>query len=97
VPVEMTASTLPNSSKEVLEVLDSGCEMTYKDLVIKTNMNPRTVRYAIKKLKERDVLVEKLKMTDLRQVVYKIRCSGSSDPNPRYTGMKLDPVRRPEP
>ena len=61
----MTPATLPKSSKKVLEILYSGCEMTQKDLVMRTNLNPRTVRYAVKKLKERDVLIEKLKMNDL--------------------------------
>ena len=50
--------------------------MTQKDLVMRTNMNPRTVRYAVKKLKERDVLIEKLKMNDLRQIIYQIRLRG---------------------
>jgi len=79
----MIATPLPKSSKKVLEVLDSGCEMTQKDLVMRTNLNPRTIRYAIKKLKERDVLVEKLKMNDLRQIIYQVRFTGSSNPNPR--------------
>jgi predicted transcriptional regulator len=78
----MTATTLPKSSKKVLEILDSGCEMTQKDLVMRTNLNPRTVRYAVKKLKERDVLIEKLKMNDLRQIIYQVRCKGSSNPAP---------------
>jgi predicted transcriptional regulator len=78
----MTATTLPKSSKKVLEILDSGCEMTQKDLVMRTNMNPRTVRYAVKKLKERDVLIEKLKMNDLRQIIYQVRFKESSNPTP---------------
>jgi predicted transcriptional regulator len=78
----MTATTLPKSSKKVLEILDSGCEMTQKDLVMRTNLNPRTVRYAVKKLKERDVLIEKLKMNDLRQIIYQVRFKGSSNPAP---------------
>lgn len=76
----MTPTTLPKSSKKVLEILDSGCEMTQKDLVMRTNLNPRTVRYAVKKLKERDVLIEKLKMNDLRQIIYQIRFKGPSNP-----------------
>jgi len=47
--------------------------MTQKDLVKKTNLHPRTVRFALKKLKEQKLLIEKLKMDDLRQIMYQIR------------------------
>ena len=72
----MTTIRLPDSSKKVLKVLDSGNSMTQKDLVKKTNLHPRTVRYAIKKLKEQELLIEKLKMNDLRQIEYMLRLNG---------------------
>jgi len=50
--------------------------MTQKDLVKKTSLHPRTVRYALKKLKEQQLLIEKLKMDDLRQIIYQIRLTG---------------------
>ena len=50
--------------------------MTHKDLVQKTHLAPRTVRYALKKLKEQELLIEKLKMDDLRQIIYQIRLTG---------------------
>ena len=50
--------------------------MTQKDLVKKTSLHPRTVRYALKKLKEQELLIEKLKMDDLRQIIYQIRLTG---------------------
>ena len=50
--------------------------MTQKDLVKKTSLHPRTVRYALKKLKEQELLIEKLKMNDLRQIIYQIRLTG---------------------
>lgn len=52
--------------------------MTQKDLVKKTNLHPRTVRYAIKKLKEQELLIEKLKMNDLRQIEYQLRLNGEN-------------------
>ena len=52
--------------------------MTQKDLVKKTNLHPRTVRYAIKKLKEQELLIEKLKMNDLRQIEYQLRLNGAN-------------------
>jgi hypothetical protein len=69
----MTTNRLPDSSKKVLKVLDSGYAMTQKDLVKKTSLHPRTVRYAIKILKEQQLLIEKLKMHDLRQIEYQLR------------------------
>jgi predicted transcriptional regulator len=78
----MMMTRLPNSSKKVLKMLDSGYAMTQKDLVKKTNLHPRTVRYAIKKLKEQDLLIEKLKMNDLRQIEYQLRLN-SEYLNPR--------------
>jgi DNA-binding MarR family transcriptional regulator len=76
----MTANKLPQSSKKVMKILDSGCAMTQKDLVKKTSLHPRTVRYALKKLKERELLIEKLKMNDLRQILYQIRLTGIQKP-----------------
>jgi predicted transcriptional regulator len=78
----MMMTRLPNSSKKVLKMIDSGYAMTQKDLVKKTNLHPRTVRYAIKKLKEQDLLIEKLKMNDLRQIEYQLRLN-SEYLNPR--------------
>jgi predicted transcriptional regulator len=72
----MTASRLPRSSKKVMKILYSGCAMTQKDLVKKTSLHPRTVRYALKKLKEQELLIEKLKTDDLRQIIYQIRVTG---------------------
>jgi len=69
----MTPARLPQSSKKVMKILDSGYPMTQKDLVKKTNLHPRTVRFALKKLKEQKLLIEKLKMDDLRQIIYQIR------------------------
>jgi predicted transcriptional regulator len=71
--MNMTPARLPQSSKKVMKILDSGRAMTQKDLVKKTNLHPRTVRFALKKLKEQKLLIEKLKMDDLRQIMYQIR------------------------
>ncbi|MDD1696397.1 MAG: MarR family transcriptional regulator [Methanoregula sp.] len=56
-----------------MKILDSGRAMSHKDLVKKTNLHPRTVRFALKKLKEQELIIEKLKMDDLRQIMYLIR------------------------
>ena len=72
----MNTAKLPRSSKKVLKILYSGCAMTQKDQVKKTSLHPRTVRYALKKLKEQELLIEKLKVNDLRQIIYQIRLNG---------------------
>jgi len=64
---------LPPSSKAVLRVLGEGGAMTHKDIVKKTRCSPRTVRYALRKLKENKLLIEKLNIHDMRQIIYQFR------------------------
>ena len=66
----MYPTTLPPSSKTVLEILGTGGAMTHKDIVQKTHLAPRTVRYALKKLKERHLIIEKSNFRDARQIIY---------------------------
>lgn len=66
----MYPTTLPPSSKTVLEILDAGGAMTHKDLVERSRLAPRTVRYALKKLKERHLIIEKFNFRDARQIIY---------------------------
>ena len=47
--------------------------MTHKDLVEKSRLAPRTVRYALKKLKERHLIIEKFNFRDARQIIYQQR------------------------
>jgi predicted transcriptional regulator len=69
----MYTPTLPPSSRTVLQILDIGGAMTHKDLVKKSNLAPRTVRYALKKLKERQMIIEKFNFRDARQIIYQNR------------------------
>jgi DNA-binding MarR family transcriptional regulator len=69
----MQTSSLPPSSKTVLQILDNGGAMTHKDLVTKSKLAPRTVRYALKKLKERQMIIEKFNFRDARQIIYQNR------------------------
>jgi predicted transcriptional regulator len=78
----MQPATLPPSSKTVLEILDNGGAMTHKDLVSRTNLAPRTVRYALKKLKERHLIIEKFNFRDARQIIYQNRTEQSVKPQP---------------
>jgi DNA-binding MarR family transcriptional regulator len=64
---------LPPSSIIVLKVLGTEGAMTHKDIVNKLHCSPRTVRYALKKLKEKKLLIEKMNMHDMRQIIYQYR------------------------
>ncbi len=69
----MYSTTLPPSSKTVLQILDAGGAMTHKDIVQKSHLAPRTVRYALRKLKENQLIIEKMNMRDMRQIIYQNR------------------------
>ena len=71
---------LPPSSKTVLEILDAGGAMTHKDIVEKSRLAPRTVRYALKKLKERQLIIEKFNFRDARQIIYQQKTANTSKP-----------------
>jgi len=69
----MNGANLPPSSRTVLQILDEGGEMTHKELVKKSNLAPRTVRYALKRLKENHLIIEKFNFRDARQIIYQNR------------------------
>jgi DNA-binding MarR family transcriptional regulator len=69
----MIMHSLPPSQKNVLEILCAEGAMTHKDLVRISASSPRTLRYALKKLKEKNLLIEKLNMRDMRQIIYQYR------------------------
>ncbi|MBP1928568.1 DNA-binding MarR family transcriptional regulator [Methanolinea mesophila] len=69
----MSEVNLPPSSKTVLKILDEGGAMTHKELVKKSKLAPRTVRYALKKLKEKHLIIEKFNFRDARQIIYQYR------------------------
>ena len=66
----MTKTELPKSSVKVLSVLDPYSSLTHKEIAQLTGLSPRTIRYALKKLKEHDLLVEKFNFRDARQILY---------------------------
>jgi transcription initiation factor IIE alpha subunit len=45
-------------------------QLTQKDLIRETSLPSRTVRYALSRLKEENVLVERHYFTDARQSLY---------------------------
>jgi len=80
----MQSTALPPSSKTVLQILDDGGSMTHKDIVTKSRLAPRTVRYALKKLKERGLIIEKFNFRDARQIIYQNRSSYVEKPQTAF-------------
>ncbi len=63
---------LPPSAKQVFNVLASDGPLTQKDLISMTDLPPRTVRYALDRLKGEDMLEERFCFRDARQVLYSL-------------------------
>jgi len=54
----------------VYKVLETSGQLTQKDLIRETTLPSRTVRYALSRLKEEHVLIERYYFTDARQSLY---------------------------
>jgi len=54
----------------VYKVLETGNHLTQKDLVRETSLPSRTVRYALGRLKQENIIVERYYFTDARQSLY---------------------------
>ncbi len=61
---------LPPSARLVFNVLTSDGPLTQKDLISKTDLPPRTVRYALSRLKDERVIKECFYFQDARQSLY---------------------------
>ena len=62
---------LPPSSWIVLSLLGVGKAFTNKEIITLTGLSPRTVRYAIQKLRENRLIAEEWNFEDARQVRYR--------------------------
>lgn len=60
------------------KVLETGEPLTQKAIIEKTRLPPRTVRYAIQRLKMNAMLKERLSFMDARQSIYSIAESGQA-------------------
>jgi len=54
----------------VYKVLENGNHLTQKDLIRETALPSRTVRYALVRLKEENIIIERHYFTDARQSLY---------------------------
>ena len=64
---------LPPSAKLVFKTLEANGQMTQKDIIRETILPSRTVRYALNRLKEEKVLLERFYFLDSRQSLYEIK------------------------
>lgn len=69
----MSEVKLPPSSKRIMNILEEDGQMTHKELVNRSHLAPRTVRYALKKLKENKLVQEKFNFRDARQIIYQLK------------------------
>lgn len=63
---------LPPSAKLVFKVLEYDGPLTQKQLVDETMLAPRTVRYALERLDDADVVTEAVYIQDARQTLYQL-------------------------
>ena len=68
----ITIGHLPPSAKLVFKVLETSEGLTQKDIIEQTKLPPRTVRFAIKRLKSNSLLKERLSFMDARQSLYSL-------------------------
>ncbi|MHA2433399.1 MAG: MarR family transcriptional regulator [Candidatus Thorarchaeota archaeon] len=64
---------MPPSAKLVYRVLEYNGPMSHKELRIETGLGPRTLRFALSKLKNENVVLERINLLDARQKVVYIR------------------------
>lgn len=64
---------LPPSAKLVYRVIETDGALTQKDLIQKTTLPARTVRYAISRLREADIISERFHFIDARQSLYGLK------------------------
>jgi transcription initiation factor IIE alpha subunit len=61
------------SMKLVLNILENHGPLTQKEIAKETHLPSRTVRYALNRLKDEDVLEEREYFQDARQCLYQIK------------------------
>ena len=65
-------SDLPPSAKLVYKVLEYNGPMTQKDIVEESMLSARTVRYALERLEDIEIVTEDVYFADARQNLYEI-------------------------
>lgn len=63
---------LPPSSKLIFRLLEGSGPMTQQEIVEETALPPRTVRYALERLKKEGLLTEHPYFRDTRKMLYRV-------------------------
>ncbi len=71
--IDIRIENLPPSAKLVFKILEKGGLLTQKDITRESYLPPRTVRYALDRLKKKDILEERFYFKDARQSLYGIK------------------------
>ncbi|MFB6079026.1 MAG: MarR family transcriptional regulator [Halarchaeum sp.] len=69
---EETVQDLPPSAKLVLKVLEYNGGLTQKEIVEKSRLSQRTVRDALERLQEHDIVQKDIYIPDARQNLYQL-------------------------
>ncbi|MFT4891831.1 MAG: hypothetical protein ACI9YT_002766 [Halobacteriales archaeon] len=79
---EESLEDLPPSAKLVFKVLEYDGPLTQKQIVSESMLSARTVRYALERLENIDVVDEDVYFADARQSLYKLseEAPGESEP-----------------
>jgi DNA-binding transcriptional ArsR family regulator len=64
---------LPNSAISVHAALTALGSLDHSELIVQTGLAPRTVRYALTKLKGVGLLQESLNFRDMRRIIYSLK------------------------
>ncbi|MFC4439929.1 MarR family transcriptional regulator [Halostagnicola sp. GCM10023398] len=67
---DSVVSELPPSSKLVYKVLEYEGSMTQEEIAAESRLCPRTVRYALGKLEDHDLIASRVSLVDARQSKY---------------------------
>jgi len=78
VKTDTLIESLPPSAKLVFKILEKGRLLTQKDITRESYLPPRTVRYALDRLRKKNILEEYFYFKDARQSLYGIKSSSVS-------------------
>lgn len=81
---------LPPSAKLVYKVLEHEGSLTQKRIVDESMLSPRTVRYALERLADIDVVEEQIHFADARQKLYSIREPHTTEPGAEEAGATVE-------
>jgi hypothetical protein len=78
--VFFAADDLPSSAKRVLEILGANGPLTHKELVVATQLPPRTLRFALARLRAIGRVHWRWSLRDARQRMYFVRRESTALP-----------------